>query len=342
MSGAQDAAWHETPERGSAWALGLMRRLAVTVPDWMASPLLWLIALYFTIFPGSAAGAASARYLRAILGREPRFWDRHAHLRTFARMIFDRVRLLEGRLDAFDIRMKGEDIIRHHAESGRACVLLGAHFGSFEVMRALDRTLPGLTVRYLMYEEHADKSAGIMAEINPDVADRIIPLSDGQDAMLAVREALDAGDFVAFLGDRMPVSNPRAGIEVALPGGAARVPRAPYVTAMLARAPLILFFSPMVGRRTYDIVFTEIHGGQPVPRAERDSVCQALAQRFADELAAICRRHPYNWFNFFDIWSGGDLRGPATGQRAAGARRADTGTGGRDRVSRGGSPSGPA
>ena len=57
-------------------------------------------------------------------------------------------------------------------------------------MRALDRTLPGLTVRYLMYEEHADKSAGIMAEINPDVADRIIPLSDGQDAMLAVREAL--------------------------------------------------------------------------------------------------------------------------------------------------------
>ena len=314
MSGAEDVAWHETPERGSAWALGLMRRLALTVPDWVAAPLLSLIALYFVVFPGGVAGGASARYLRAVLGREPRFRDRHAHVRTFAQVIFDRVRLLEGRLDDFDIRMRGEEIIRHHAERGRACVLLGAHFGSFEVMRALDRTLPGLTVRYLMYEEHADKTARIMASINPEVAGRIIPLTDGQDAMLAVREALDNGDFVAFLGDRMPVSNPRAGIDVAFPGGSIRVPRAPYVTAMLARAPLILFFSPMVGRRTYDIVFTEIHAGEPVPRAERDRVCQALAQRFADELAAMCRRHPHNWFNFFDFWSGSDVRGPGSGQ----------------------------
>jgi predicted LPLAT superfamily acyltransferase len=27
-----------------------------------------------------------------------------------------------------------------------------------------------------------------------------------------------------------------------------------------------------------------------------------MAQSYADALAAMCRRHPYNWFNFFDIW----------------------------------------
>jgi predicted LPLAT superfamily acyltransferase len=33
------------------------------------------------------------------------------------------------------------------------------------------------------------------------------------------------------------------------------------------------------------------------------ALCQKLAQDYADALADQCRRHPDNWFNFFDIWS---------------------------------------
>lgn len=307
--------WHQTPERGSVWLLALMRRLAAMLPDRLADPLLWFIALYFAILPGATARQGSDKYLWAILGRKPRLRDRHAHFRTFARVVYDRIRLLERGLAGLDIRIHGKEVIQRYAEAGRPCVLLGAHFGSFEVMRAVDRTLPGLTVRYLMYEAHADKTARIMADINPDVARQIIPVTDGQDAMLAVREALEAGHFVAFLGDRMPVANARAEVEIDFLGGTMRVPRAPYLSAMLAKAPLILFFSPLVGRGNYDITFTQIHDGQPVPRSERDAVCQALAQRYGDELATMCRDHPLNWFNFFDVWGGADLRGAAAGER---------------------------
>ena len=73
---------------------------------------------------------------------------------------------------------------------------------------------------------------------------------------------------------------------------------------MLAGVPLILCFAPRTGHRRYDIAFREIHDGAPVPRKDRDAVCRHLAQTYADALGDVCRSHPHNWFNFFDIWEG--------------------------------------
>jgi len=294
--------WLQDSERGNKRALGWMRTFAEHAPGWVADPTLWLISFYYTLFPSEASAEGSAAYLRAVLGHRPKFAERHRHVRTFAHVIFDRVGLLGRGVAGFEIRPRNHEIIsRYHAE-GRACILLGAHFGSFEALRSFDRLLPGLSVRYLMFTENADKTSPILDSINPDIAAQIISLNDGQAAMLAVREALDEGHFVAFLGDRMPLRNPRAEIEVDFMGHPAIFPRAPYLIAILAEAPLILCFSPLVGKKTYDIVFSEIYDGTPVARGKRDDACRALAQRFADELANMCRSHPYNWFNFFDIW----------------------------------------
>ncbi len=181
-------------------------------------------------------------------------------------------------------------------------MLLGAHFGSFEALRAFDRSLQGLRVRYLMFQENAEKVTRLLESLNPEVAARVIPAADGQSAMLAVRDALEAGEFVAYLGDRMPSHSRRGAVEVDFLGAPIRVPRAPYLSAMLAGVPLILCFAPRTGPRRYEIRFLEIYDGGHVARSEREARCCAMAQHFADALAQMCRRHPYNWFNFFDIW----------------------------------------
>jgi predicted LPLAT superfamily acyltransferase len=120
--------------------------------------------------------------------------------------------------------------------------------------------------------------------------------------MLAVREALESGEFVAYLGDRMPSRARRGAVEVDFLGAPILVPRAPYLSAMLAGVPLILCFAPRTGRHRYEIRFLEIYDGGCVARTGREARCRALAQDYADALAQMCRRHPYNWFNFFDIW----------------------------------------
>ena len=221
----------------------------------------------------------------------------------FAHVVLDRVSLLGSGIERFDVRSKHHALIeRRHAE-GRGGVLLSAHFGSFEVLRAFERTLPGLSVRYLMFPDNARKTTPILDQLNPEVAAQVISLRDGYSAMLDIREALDACHFVAFLGDRMPVKNARAEVAVPFFGEPIRVPLSPYLSAILAGVPLILCFAPRVGRKTYEIEMFEIYDGAPVPRGERDAKCCELAEAYAAKMEEICRRYPYNWFNFFDIWS---------------------------------------
>jgi predicted LPLAT superfamily acyltransferase len=295
-------AWLRQPERGSAFGLGALSWLARHAPAAVTTPLMVPIALWFALFPSGIAARGQAAYLRAVLGRPPRFADRFRQCLTFAHVVLDRARLLSGGLSGFAVRPEGEASILRLHRAGRGGILLGAHFGSFEALRAFDRSLPGLTVRYLMFQENAARLTRLLEALNADVADQVIPVGDGQSAMLAVREALDAGEFVACLGDRMPARTARGAVQVDFLGAPVLFPRAPYLSAMLAGAPLILCFAPRTGPRAYDIRFVELYDGAPVSRGERDARARALAQGYADALAEMCRRHPYNWFNFYDIW----------------------------------------
>ena len=299
-------AWRQAPEAGSRSAVRALGWIARNAPDRIRRAIVWLIALWFTTFPGAISEAGTRAYFTRLTGRAPGFGTRFHQCLTFAHVVLDRVALLSGGLAAFDIRTRGEEIVELHHNAGRGGILLGAHFGSFEALRAFDRTLPGLRVRYLMYQDNAEQTSALLDGLNPDVAAQIIPVSDGQAAMLAVREALDRAEFVAFLGDRMPETRDRAAIAVPFLGEDIAVPRAPYVSALLAQVPLILCFAPRTGNRQYEIEFQEIYDGAPIPRSDRDGACRALAGAFAAALEGMCRRHPDNWFNFFDIW--GDAR----------------------------------
>lgn len=301
--GAAD--WRRQPERGSLLGIRLMRWLAIRLPAGLLDPLVYGLALYFTLFQGQRSRAGSEAYFRRLQGHPARFVDRFRQTLAFAHVALDRARLLGGGAAPFKVAATGHHLIERHMQEGRGGVLLGAHFGSFEMLRAFDRTLPGLTVRYMMYQEHAANITRMLEILNPSVAAQVIPVEDGQAAILAAGDAIAAGHFVAFLGDRMPETSDggdRGSVTVAFLGAPMPLPRAPYLLAMVARAPLILCFAPRTGARRYEITFSEIYDGAAVPRSERDATCQALAEAYTDALGDQCRRHPYNWFNFFDVW----------------------------------------
>ncbi|MEM7120258.1 MAG: hypothetical protein AAF563_03205 [Pseudomonadota bacterium] len=280
-----------------------MRWLALHAHAVVMEPLLWSIALVYASQSQRLTTRASAIYLERILGRRPGLWDLHRHTNMFAHVFVDRVKLLSGGLDRFNLQVRGQDLIRRQHASGCGGVLVGAHFGSFEALRAFDRMLPGLQVHYLMYPEHATISTGLLNQLNPSVAERIIPLQDGQTAMLQVFEALNNGDFVAFLGDRLVDTSIRGQIQVPFLGDTIKVPTSPYIAAMAARVPLFFCTAPRLGKDHYAIEFSMLYDGSPVDRAERDDRIAALAESYTAKLDDMCRRYPYNWFNFFDIWS---------------------------------------
>lgn len=294
--------WTQTKEGGSFWQLRFMRVLAQKSPDLIYVPLLWLIAAVFAVDTRRPSTRASISFLSRVLGRSPRLLERVRHARTFSHVFFDRVRLLGKGVEQFSISVQNAELIQALVAEGKGAVLLGAHYGSFEALRALDRELPGLSVRYLMFPEHAEKSTAMLKELNPEVSNKVISLTNGPMAMIQVSEALSNGEFVAILGDRLPDNYVRAKTNATFLGGQIEVPTSPYLTAMAARVPIILSFAKWKGKDSYAAEFLWFYDGAPVPRAERDQRAAEMAQCYATTLENWCRRDPYNWFNFFDIW----------------------------------------
>lgn len=294
--------WTQIEEAGSNWQLRFMLFLAQNSPSLIYVPLLWMIAAVFAIDTRRLSTCSSISFLSRVLGRRPSLQERIRHACTCSHVFFDRIRLLGKGAEQFNISLQNAELIHTLVAKGKGAILLGAHYGSFEALRALDRELPGMSVRYLMFREHAEKSSAMLDILNPEVSSKVISLANGPMAMIQVSEALSNGEFVAFLGDRLPDNSVRAKTDVTFFGRQIEIPTSPYLTAMAARVPIILSFARWKDINSYAAEFIWFYDGTPVPRPERDKRAAEMAQRYATILENLCRHDPYNWFNFFDIW----------------------------------------
>lgn len=295
---AQQEEWAARPERSNRTMLRFMTWISLRLGRQPARCVLAGISLYFLIF-APAAKAASRDYLRRVLGREPGAADLFRHFHSFASTVHDRVFLLNGRFDLFELEVHGEDVIKAVLGAGRGAFLMGAHMGSFEVARAVGRRQPGLRVGMVMYEDNARKINAALAAINPAAGQEIIPL--GQvDSMLRVQAALDDGMVLGVLGDRTlggdtTLNVPFLGAEAAFPLGPMRL------AAMLKR-PVLFMSGLYLGGNRYAIHFERLADFSAVDRAQRSAAIEAAVAAYAGSLERHCRAAPFNWFNFFDFW----------------------------------------
>ena len=292
------AEWISKRERGSALLLRLMTFCSLRLGRTLSRPVLYGIALYFFLFAPDAR-RHSRRYLRLALGRSPTMRDRFRHILNFASTIHDRVYLINENYDNFDITVEGESLMRAQLHSGRGAFLMGAHMGSFELMRSVGRREPGLKVSMAMYEHNARKLNAILGSINPAARPDIISL--GQiDAMLQLAERLDRGGFVGILGDRTLGDEPVQAVR--LLGERAYLPTGPMRAAAILRRPVIFMLGLYRGRNRYHVVFAPVADFSTTPAGARDAAVRAAVESYAALLDKYCRSDPYNWFNFFDFW----------------------------------------
>lgn len=297
---ANASQWVAEPERGSATLARVMTFLSLRLGRKVGKRLLYLIAAYYYLFAPTAR-RYSRDYLRRALAREPTGADFFRHVYAFAAVLLDRLYLVHGRFDLFAVTIEGEELMQPAAIGGHGAFLLGAHFGSFEMMSALGRQQPGLRVAMAMYEHQASRLAAILRDADPSSAPEIIPLGH-LDAMLRIRDSLDAGRFVGMLADRTLGEAPAQ--PVSFLGAPALFPSGPMRAAAALRRPVIFMTGVYRGENRYHVVFHQIADfSQPSP-AGREAAVRAAIARYVALLEGHCRTDPYNWFNFYDFWHG--------------------------------------
>jgi predicted LPLAT superfamily acyltransferase len=220
------------------------------------------------------------------------------HFFTFGTTVLDRIYLLNDEIDRFDITIHGEDIVADILRQGQGCLLLGAHHGSFEVLRLVGRNRPDLRVSLAMYEETGRKIGAALNAINPHLAPHIIGLGT-PGAMIQIKDCLERGGFVGMLADRtLRTGTP---IRFDFLGAPAAFPTGPLRLAALLRPQVVLMFGLFRGRNRYEIHFERL--AAPVTDRPSPNEITQLMQCYVDRLEHYCRVAPYNWFNFFDFWA---------------------------------------
>jgi predicted LPLAT superfamily acyltransferase len=290
--------WTGFPERGTPASLRLIGWIATHIGRWAARVLLYPITSYFVI-TAAAARRTSYEYLKQMRGRSAHWWDVFRHFYCFAATILDRVYLLRGEFHRFDVKLHGKEILHRRMGSGKGCILLGSHLGSFEVLRALGVMQRNFPLKVLMDPTHNQNITTFLDALNPVVAGTVIA-PDRVDTLLTVKESLDAGVFVGTLGDR--VSSGDKTTRCQFLGRRALFPVGPIVVAAMTHCPVILFFGLYRGGNRYEIYFEHFADEITLDRNRRAEEIQVWMQRYAERLEYYTRIAPYNWFNFYPFW----------------------------------------
>ena len=292
--------WQSHQERSTPLALSSIRWIALNLGRPAARVLLYPITLYFLLF-APAQRRASLAYLQRVLEHQPTWLDVAKHIHCFASTILDRVYLLTGQFDKLEISFPPENMPLKYSQQGSGCILLGSHIGSFEVLRSYAVRKCPLPIKILMYEGHNPMMIRILNALNEELSEMII--SPGSpDSLLQVKDAVDAGNAVAMLGDRiMEVGNNKS-VHCRLLGKEVALPTAPILIAASLKVPVIMFFGIYCGGNHYQIHFDLLAERIDLDRKNRQQDLQYWMQKYADQIEKRIRQTPYNWFNFYDYW----------------------------------------
>jgi predicted LPLAT superfamily acyltransferase len=301
-SASRAAAWTRRPERSNMFWLRVMTWISLTLGRAPSRIVLHGIAAYFLAFAPTAR-RMSRRYLQKVLDLpSPAHvgWKHlFRHFLSFASVIHDRIYLINERHDLFDIRVHNRELVDQLLTGARGAFLIGAHLGSFEVLRAVGRHRGGLRIVMAMYEGNARKINAALGAINSKARQDIISLGH-IDSMMQVHELLTQGFVVGVLGDRSLGINDTCAVDFL--GEPAPLPLGPFRMAAIMKCPVLFMTGLYRGGNRYDIHFEPLADFSAVARRDRTAAVQDAMTRYAAQLERHCRIAPYNWFNFFDFW----------------------------------------
>ncbi len=308
---AASAHWAGRRERGSfalmkltAWAVRMLGRKPM-------APVLYLIVLYFYLFGRSARHSAWTyqRNLANWSGRAdltPNAGSVYRQFIAFADTLLDKLDVWGGRLSLDRLVLHDEGDLHAALKAPRGQLLVGSHLGNLEICRALAELGRQVEMNVLVHTRHAEHFNRLLSESGANNL-RLIQVSELDPAtMMELSQRLDAGEWLAIAGDRVPLHGARIATADFL-GQPANFPEGPWLLAGLLQCPANLLFCLKHGRQFHVHLepFAECIQWR---RAERDAVVQQWVQRYADRLAARCLEAPLQWFNFYPFWNTHDPR----------------------------------
>ncbi|MDR2935188.1 MAG: lipid A biosynthesis acyltransferase [Candidatus Adiutrix sp.] len=221
---------------------------------------------------------------------------------AFGRVLVDRADLGLTRRIGLEAEPEAAAILNGLLAEGRGLVLLTAHVGAWQAgltyLWRLDRP-----INVVLWRQEADLDRHYFEHDIAAAAPRFLDAAEPGPALAAAAAALLRGEVVALTTDRVRPGEtwrlraPFLGGEIGLPGG-------PFYLAARLGAPVAVVFTWRSGPGLVNGGIFKIVRPARVSDPRSEPELQPLAEAFTGALTDFVSEHPFQFFNFHDLWSG--------------------------------------
>lgn len=299
--------WADVGERGAAWGPALLAFVYRVLGRGVCLVAMTPAVLYFFL-TGARQRRASLDYLRrawAASGRpgKPGLWLSFEHFLAFGVSLVDRLGAWLGQIDRAEVEAIDGAEFEAMRDDRRGALIVSAHFGATEVVRAIASRHQPRRITIVMHSAHAERYNAAIERFAPQSRISLIQAADFSIAAAAqLSAAIERGEWVVMMGDRLPVRRDGRTIVAEFLGAPAAFPQGPFVLAAALRCPVYALFCYRAGKR-YRVRVSQLSDGLAAPRGQRAAALASLVQRYAHTLETLVREAPYQWFNFYDYWA---------------------------------------
>ncbi len=200
----------------------------------------------------------------------------------------------------FQVRFDESDELLDLLGQGRGLILMIAHVDCWQAAMSALENLPA-QVSMLMRREDGDLDRHYFEHKGQTCPYRVIDPEGFLGGTLEMLGVLKAGQIVSVMGDRLLGSASQA-VSVPFLGGAIRVPFSAYLLASATGAPVVILLSAKTGRSSYRLrLYRAISVPPGLPK--KPQAYADYAGEFATCLEHYVGEYPYQFFNFYDLWS---------------------------------------
>lgn len=300
--------WAEVRERGADWGPALMGFIYSTLGRTVCVVVMAPVIAYFYI-AGARQRRASLDYLARVWrmqGRSdrPTHWHALMHFFAFGESLVDKFGAWTGRIDRVDVDAIDGGNFDAMRSDLRGTLIISAHVGATEIVRALATRYQRRPITIVVHTKHAPRFNELIARFAPQSQVSLVQAGEFDIATaMSLSSAIERGEWVVIMGDRMPVRQSDRAIVAEFLGAPTQFPQGPFVLAAALRCPIYtLFCTKLHGRHRVQVQM--LSDGVAPPRRDRAGALQRLVQQYADTLEALVLAAPYQWFNFYDYWAG--------------------------------------
>lgn len=197
------------------------------------------------------------------------------------------------------ITVKGHDELLQMVREGQGLILLIAHVGCWQAAMSALKFLR-VPVNLLIRREEGDVDRHYFEHAGIDCPYRRIDPDGFLGGTIDLLQALKRGEVVSMMGDRM-LGADQNGVAAPFLGEAMCFPFSAYRLASRTGAPIAVLLSAKTGPAAYQLATYAIIR-VPAGLSRRPEAYSPYVGQFAAALEDYCRQHPYQFFNFYDMW----------------------------------------